>query len=68
MKIKHFKRINNMESFKTIELFVCSLTHKRIHMNRIDSLSIWILFHHTTYCAKHPMHGFAQILTTVCSN
>ena len=68
MKVKHFKRLDNMNMITATKLLCCCFTYYGIHVDGIDSLNIGMLIHDATNRAEHIVHRFTEVFTAMCSN
>ena len=65
MAVEHLYRLDDVNTVAVSELLISGLSHQRVHMNRIHSLSIWMLVKNTTYSPEHMVHWLTEVFPTM---
>ena len=68
MEVKNFQRVDYAKPIEAIEFRMGRLTDKRIHVNRINGLNVFMHFHNASNGPEHPVHRLAQILPSMGRN
>ena len=65
VKIKHVERLDYADALVSAELALGDLTHRGIHMYRIDSLHVGMLVYYAAYGSEHMHHRLSEVFASV---
>ena len=68
MEVKNFQRVDYAKPIEAVEFRMGCFTNKRIHVNRINGLNVFMHFHNASNGSEHPVHRLAQIFPSMGRN